>query len=95
MSTTVRVRREDKAALDRLQAKITLREGERVPLEEVLHRLVELGKRREDEIVGDRGPQLTEEEKQRILDLPTDFGIRTSEATIDEELYGLEREDLR
>lgn len=88
MPTTVRVRDEDKRALDRLQATITLREGSRVSLDEVLHRLVLLGEARADELLRDEAPKLTKDQKAFLLALPADFGVRTSEETIDEELYG-------
>lgn len=89
MSTTVRIRDEDKRRLDRLQAKITLETGEKPSLEEVLHRLVELGDKREAELVfQDSPPNLTEEEKDRALAATHDLGTRTREEDIDEILYG-------
>ncbi len=88
MSTTVRVRDDDKRVLDELQAKIRLRSGERVPLEEVVHRLVKVARDHEDDVVGeDRGPDLTEDEIEEIMGLSWDFGIDTSHETIDDELY--------
>lgn len=89
MSTTVRIREEDKERLDRLQAKITLETGEKPSLEEVLHRLVELGEAHEAELViRDEPPQLTEEQKERILSMGSDLGKTTREEDIDETLYG-------
>lgn len=89
MSTTVRIRDEDKAKLDRIQAKITLEQGEKPSLEEVLHRLLELGERREGEIVRPVGaPVLTGEEKQEVLGSTFDLGFMTREEDIDRELYG-------
>jgi hypothetical protein len=89
MSTTVRIREDDKQALDRLQAKITLETGERPSLEEVLHRVVALAEAREDElIVDDEPPELSEEEKQRVLEATHDLGFTTREEDVDEVLYG-------
>lgn len=89
MSTTVRIREEDKQRLDRLQAKITLETGEKPSLEEVLHRLVELAEVHEDELTLDEdGPQLSEERKQEILSMGQPTGNRTREEDIDDVLYG-------
>lgn len=89
MSTTVRIRDEDKRRLDRLQAKITLETGEKPSLEDLLHRLVELGEAREGELIfQDQPPQLTGEEKEQALSATHDLGIVTREEDIDEILYG-------
>lgn len=89
MSTTVRIREEDKERLDRLQAKITLETGEKPSLEEVLHRLVELGEANEvDLIFEDEPPELSQARKQAILAMGSHTGTRTSEEDIDETLYG-------
>lgn len=89
MSTTVRIRDEDKERLDRLQAKITLETGEKPSLEEVLHRLVELGETHEVELTeGDTGLGLTEDEKAEVLEATYDLGTPTREQDIDEILYG-------
>ncbi len=89
MSTTVRIRDEDKVKLDRIQAKITLEQGEKPSLEDVLHRLVELGERREGELVRPAGSlDLSEEEKREVLESTFDFGFLTREEDIDKDLYG-------
>lgn len=89
MSTTVRVREEDKEVLDRLQARITLATGQRPSLEEVVHRIVALAEVHEEEIlIDDEPPTLSEEDKRRVLDATFDLGYPTREEDIDEELYG-------
>ena len=89
MSTTVRIREDDKQALDRLQAKITLATDERPSLAQVLHRVVALAEAREDELIADdEPPELSKEEKQRVLEATHDFGFTTREEDIDEVLYG-------
>lgn len=89
MSTTVRIREADKEVLDELQARIRLETGERVPLEEVLHRVLDVAREHEDELTGRYPPpDLTEEQKEKIRDIPTDFGEVTREEDIDEILYG-------
>lgn len=89
MSTTVRIRSEDKARLDRLQAQYLLKHGRRVPLDVVLKRMLEVAARHEDEVLaGEGGPSLTQAQKRKVLALPRDSGIATSSHTIDDELYG-------
>ncbi|MBW3583661.1 MAG: hypothetical protein KY455_11235 [Euryarchaeota archaeon] len=89
LSTTVRIRPEDKARLDRLQARYLLKTGKRLALDAVLHRMIEVASRHEDEVIlSDPGRPLTVAEKRRILSLPYDFGVETTPQTIDEELYG-------
>lgn len=89
MSTTVRIREEDKAKLDQLQAKITLETGEKPSLEEVLHRLVELGEERELELVQQaQARSLTDNEKEKVLEATHDLGFPTREEDIDDILYG-------
>ena len=89
MSTTVRIRPEDKARLDRLQAKYQLKRGKRVALDVLLGRMLEVAARHEDEVLEAYGaPPLTEEQKRRLFSIAIDTGRETAEETIDEELYG-------
>lgn len=89
MSTTVRIREEDKRVLDELQARITLETGRRPSLEQVLHRVVELAEAHESELVIDDEPApFSEERKQEVLEARHDLGFPTREEDIDEELYG-------
>lgn len=89
MPTTVRLRDEDKAALDALQARYTLATGERISLSDLLGLIVGLAEEHEDEIIlEDRAPELSDEEIAAYLDASTDWGVETSEEMIDEVLYG-------
>ncbi|MHB8584873.1 MAG: hypothetical protein ACYDDF_03435 [Thermoplasmatota archaeon] len=88
MATTVRLQDEDKRFLDELQAKILLRTGQRISLDDLLHRLVAVAEEHEDEvIVENESPRLTEAEIRAALK-PIDFGVETSEEDIDRILYG-------
>ena len=92
MATTVRIRDEDKATLDALQAKMTLAGGKRLPLEEVLHRIVEFAEDHEDELVlDDTPPALT---KKQIAAFHKGIGASGApplrEEDMDDFLYGLE-----
>jgi len=85
----VRIREEDKEVLDRLQATITLETGEKPSLEEVLHRVLEVAEAHEEELVlEDEPPNLTEEERERILSTGFSTGRGTREEDIDDVLYG-------
>lgn len=89
MPTTVRVRDEDKAALDALQARYTLATGDRISLEELVGRIVALAEEHEDELVlDDEAPALSPEEIEAFHAGISDWGVETSEEMIDEILYG-------
>lgn len=89
MSTTVRIKEEDKDRLDRLQAKITLETGEKPSLEEVLHRLVILGQRSQGDLLhADEVSQWSEAEKEAVMSATHDLGFQTSWEDIDNVLYG-------
>ena len=86
--TTVRVRDEDKAVLDALQARYLLATGDRISLDELIHRLVELAEAHEDEIIlDDVAPKLTREERVSFH-AGIDWGVETTEDDIDKILYG-------
>lgn len=92
MSTTVRIRDEDKRRLDALQARLTLDGGERLPLEEVLARALRVAAAHRGELLeADRAPKLDAAAVERLLSLSFDFGFETDESTIDHELYGIDR----
>lgn len=89
MSTTVRIRPEDKARLDRLQAQIVLKTGRRLALDAILHRAIQIAAKHEEEmLLDDRPVRLTAAEKRKILELPWDFGDTYGHETIDDEIYG-------
>jgi len=93
MSTSVKIDREDKERLERLQALITLRMGKRVTQQEILSRLIkEAYDRSEDFIEGlfEEHPKLSDEEFERVLSLIEDWGVETSWEEIDKVLYGEE-----
>jgi len=93
MSTSVKIDREDKERLERLQALITLRMGKRVTQQEILSRLIkEAYERGEDFIEGlfEEYPKLSDEEFERVLSLIEDWGVETSWEDIDRVLYGEE-----
>ena len=95
MPTTVRIRDEDKRALDRLQARMTLARG-RVPLEEVLHRALAVAGRHEAEMAPDDGVARPAAEVRRLLGiLEGDLGGRVGYGTIEDEDIYARRETRR
>lgn len=89
MPTTVRVQDEDKAVLDALQARYLLATGQRISLDDLIHRLVELAEAHEDELIlEDEAPHLTPREIKAFRAGASDWGVATSEEDIDRVLYG-------
>jgi hypothetical protein len=89
MATTVRVQDEDKGVLDTLQARYLLATGQRISLDELLHRVIELAEEHEDEIIlEDVPPRLTRREVEAFIDRVGDSGVTTHERDIDRILYG-------
>lgn len=87
----MRIRPEDKARLDRLQARYLLKRGKRLPLDAILQRMLRVAARHEDEVLEDDAPpRLSAKQRERLLALPYDFGMATDPDTIDEEIYGPE-----
>ena len=87
MSTSIKVRGEDKKDFDRLQSELTLRFGKKITQQELFSRIIELvGDAKEIFIKGVYLP-LSEGEIEEIRKLQSDWGIVTSEEEIDEILY--------
>lgn len=91
MATSVKISREYKEKLDRLQARLYLVTGKKLSLQELLEMLVSLGSDRE-EIVAEMAQGvagiLDPDDVNAILDSPVDWGRETGEEIIDEVLYG-------
>lgn len=93
MSSSIKIKKADKEKLDRLQAKLTLTLGKKLTQEEIIAYLLELVEKKEKDlfeyILGDWKP-LTDEEVNKLMELPEDWGIETKESDIDKILYGNE-----
>lgn len=88
MATTVRVRDEDKAILNTLQARYTLATGQRIALEELLSRILELAEQHEDELIlRDEAPKLTPHEIAAFHAGTSSWGGETREEDIDRIVY--------
>jgi hypothetical protein len=91
MATSVKMDDDTKSRLERLQAEIRLKTGRRVTQQEVLARLVERGIESKADIVDsfreDRVP-LADAEREAFHEGMVSSGVATSEADIDDVLYG-------
>ncbi|MHB8585417.1 MAG: hypothetical protein ACYDDF_06220 [Thermoplasmatota archaeon] len=91
MGTTVRVRDDDKALIVALQTRLRLASGKRVPLEDLVHRIVEFAASHEDEwLVPDEAPKLSEAQFRAFFRGASRSAVPTTEEDIDEILYGVE-----
>ena len=86
MSSTIKMRADDKKQLDKLKAALLLN-GISLKQEELLSRLVDLGENFLLDFDSVPMKKLSQEEKEKILSRGYKMGP-TSSKTIDEELYG-------
>ena len=91
MPTTVKIDPEFKKEIDKLQAKVTIKTGEKITQQELLVRILQFVIRNEEEFfenfIFDWKP-LPDSEWKKMKASITDFGKITKESTIDTELYG-------
>jgi len=93
MSTSVKLSEKDKEKLEKLQALVTLKAGEKVTQQELLSTLIREALAKDDEIVKKMFKTkipISDQEYERILALVEDWGIETSWEEIDQILYGVE-----
>jgi len=91
VSTTVKISKDYKDRLDRLQASLLIATGKKISLQELLEMLVELGAELEDELqnrVSGEHVTLDAEAVSRIFNMSSDWGIETDEESLDKTLYG-------
>ena len=91
MSSTIKVDSKVKSEIDKLQAKFTLKTGEKITQQELLRRIIEFVSIYEDEFQKDYLLDWEPPSEQEWSDIKShvyDFGFTTSESTIDKELYG-------
>lgn len=91
MSASVKMSEEGKRLLDRLQARLVIATGEKISQQELLDTLVKFSSEREDELFGlITGVQLPlpPGEIEKLMEMPTDWGIETREEEVDTHLYG-------
>lgn len=91
MVTSVKMDDDTKDRLERLQAEIRLKTGQRVTQQEVLERLVEQAVESKADLVDsfrEHRVPLDEEDRRNFHEGMVASGVTTSEEDIDEELYG-------
>lgn len=87
MSTSIKVRGEDKKEFDRLQAELTLRFGKKITPQELFSKIIGLVENGKEVFIPMYIPPLSEEEIEKIRKLQSDWGFVTSEEEIDIILY--------
>ena len=90
MSTSVKIAEADKEKLEKLQALVTLKLGEKMTQQELLARLIQDALTKGDEFVESVKPNvpMSDEEFRRVLSLAEDWGVETRSEEIDQVLYG-------
>ena len=91
MSTSVKISGDCKRLLDKLQARLVILKGRKISQQELLDTMVRLLAEREDELLSYMAGvslPLSPREVEKLMELPTDWGVETSEEEIDIYLYG-------
>jgi len=88
VATSVKMREGDKARLDRLQARLVAKTGQKITQEELLARIVALAESEEDRVAGAPArPKDAEEVWRRLQGLIVRTGKRTRPEDIDRDLH--------
>ncbi|MHA1298832.1 MAG: hypothetical protein ACTSO9_05250 [Candidatus Helarchaeota archaeon] len=94
MSSSIKIKKEDKEKLNRIQAKLTLLLGKKLTQEDIISRLLDLVENKEknllEQIFNEYRP-FTSKEIQKLLALSEDWGVKTKEDDIDRILYGMNK----
>ena len=91
MSTSVKLGKEDKERLERLQALVTLKAGGKVSQQDLLSTLIREALERGDEFLEKMykaNVPIPDEEYERTLSLVEDWGVETRWEEMDQILYG-------
>ena len=91
MSSTIKVDKKLKSEIDRIQAKFTIKTGEKITQQELLRKIIEFITINEENFLKDYIAEWnppSESEWTEIKSIAKDFGFETSEKSINNELYG-------
>ncbi len=91
MPTTVKIDSEFKKEIDKLQAKVTIKTGEKITQQELLVRIIKFVIGNEEDFFKNfifDWKTLPDTEWEKMKTFITDFGKITKESTIDKEIYG-------
>ena len=95
VSTSVKISRDAKRLLDTLQARLVIVRGYKISLKELLDSMVRFSAEHEKELfnfISGVNLPLSPEEIEKLMSLPTDWGVDTGEEEIDSHLYGRKKE---
>ena len=87
----MKISSECKRLLDKLQARLIIAKGRKISQQELLDTVVRLSTEKEGELIkymASVSLPLPPEEVERLMKLPTDWGVETGEEEIDKYLYG-------
>jgi hypothetical protein len=89
MSTSVKLAEDDKEKLEKLQALVTLKLGEKMTQQELLARLIQDALTRGDEFIESVKPSVPmgDEEFGKVLSLLENWGVETRWEEIDQVIY--------
>ncbi|MHA1166674.1 MAG: hypothetical protein ACTSP4_12735 [Candidatus Hodarchaeales archaeon] len=91
MPTTIKINHEFKREIDKLQAKVILKTGEKITQQELLVRILRFVIRNEEEFFKNYifdWESLDDSEWEKLKTFITAFGKISKESTIDREIYG-------
>lgn len=90
MSASIKLSEDAKRTLEKLQARITLATGSKIPQQHLLDTIIRLSADNIDQILetAKRARPLTGSQLDALLGAPMDWGAETQEEEIDQTLYG-------
>ena len=90
MSTSVKLAEDDKEKLEKLQALVVLKLGEKMTQQELLAKLIQDALTRGDEFIESVKPNvpMSDEEFGKVMSLVEDWGVETRWEEVDQVLYG-------
>lgn len=88
MSTSIKIREEDKRRLDRLQGEFVARRGQRLSQQALVTKLLDLGEEQKERLLADAARPATAKELRRLFALPVDTGVPSREEDIDRDIVG-------
>jgi len=90
VSTSIKLSEDAKRTLEKLQARITLATGSKIPQQHLLDTIIRLSEDNIDQILKTtkQARPLTRSQLDTLLNTPMDWGAETQEEEIDQTLYG-------
>lgn len=98
MTTSVKLSEKDKEKLEKLQALVTLKAGQKVTQQELLSRMIREALAEGDKLVEKMlkaSKPIPDQEYEGVLSLVEDWGVETSWEEMDQTLYGVKTRPKR